>query len=147
MKLPYLFLFGVTFLALLPGNTTAYGWYLCEFPARWFGSCPAARMITREHLPYYAKHPPVYYSHPISRPYGYYPYAYFPERHTPRLEAAPTLVVRNPFVIGEAEGSPSKRPPLKQPSSDPLRIVNPFAHEPEEPLPTPDASPLPEPEV
>lgn len=147
MKMPYLFLFVATSLALLSGNHTALGWYRFGQPGRWFGPCVATRMSMREHVPYYAKHPPVYYSRPISRPYGYYPYAYFPERPTPKAAQSLPLVLSNPFVMGEAEGSVSKRPPLKRPSLEPLRIVNPFADEPEDPLPTHNASSRPEPEA
>jgi hypothetical protein len=46
--------------------------------------------------PYYALHPPVYYSHQIiRRPYGDSPFAYRPQRPAPR--PAPRLVL-NPFV-------------------------------------------------
>jgi hypothetical protein len=37
-------------------------------------------------IPYYAVHPPVYYSHIVPRPYGYSPYAYVPGIVTPQSE-------------------------------------------------------------
>lgn len=46
--------------------------------------------------PYYALHPPVYYSYPIPHPYGASPYARRPMRDLPRYE--PGRVCRNPFV-------------------------------------------------
>ena len=58
--------------------------------------------------PYFALHPPVYYSHPVAVPYGMSPYpivSYSPmfranyERPTPEPQ-----VVINPYVEDEAEG-------------------------------------------
>ena len=49
--------------------------------------------------PYYALYPPVYYSYPVARPYGYSPFAYPPGVLTP--EAKPALggqTYINPFV-------------------------------------------------
>ncbi|MFH1918860.1 MAG: hypothetical protein ABIP48_03090 [Planctomycetota bacterium] len=37
-------------------------------------------------IPYFAAHPPVYYSHIVPRPYGYSPYAYLPGIVTPGHE-------------------------------------------------------------
>jgi hypothetical protein len=42
--------------------------------------------LADQHLPYFAAHPPVYYSHIVSRPYGYSPYAYLPGVVTPDFE-------------------------------------------------------------
>ena len=36
-----------------------------------------------DYIPYYALHPPVYYSYPVARPYGYSPFAYPPGVTTP----------------------------------------------------------------
>ncbi len=41
----------------------------------------------RVNLPYYAAHPPVYYSHIVPRPYGYSPHAYIPGIISPYFEA------------------------------------------------------------
>ena len=38
-------------------------------------------------IPYYALYPPVYYSYPVARPYGFSPFAYPPGVMTP--DAAP----------------------------------------------------------
>ena len=44
----------------------------------WCGSSPWYTGYSSEYVPYYAMHPPVYYSYPVPRPYGYSPFAYPP---------------------------------------------------------------------
>ena len=71
--------------------------------------------------PFYALFPPVYYSAPVPRPYGYSPFAYPPGFTTPEVEPIQAKQIINPYV-------PSK--PVT-PSSDrtamaPKVIVNPF---------------------
>ena len=77
-----------------------------------------------EHIPYYALHPPVYYSYPIPRTYGYSPFAYPPGTMTPELHFEEPLpqTMMNPYVPrdGEAAAEP------EQTAGGPLRIVNPF---------------------
>ena len=73
--------------------------------------------------PYYAIHPPVYYSLPQARPYGYSPFAYS-GNYQPPAEPARRLV-RNPFI----EDAPLPEP--AQPQSDVTTstarlIANPF---------------------
>jgi hypothetical protein len=56
-----------------------------------------------ERIPYYALYPPVYYSYPVPRTYGYSPFAYPPGTMTP--EAPPQIKAAeyiNPFVPKEA---------------------------------------------
>lgn len=74
--------------------------------------------------PYFSLHPPVYYSHPVARTYGYSPYAYPPQTKTPELSAPAPKVIQNQFV-----------PPLKEATKKvvkgrvaaiPVRIINPF---------------------
>ncbi len=66
-----------------------------------------------QRIPYYALYPPVYYSYPVARTYGYSPFAYPPGTMTPqsapRLEAATYI---NPYV------KPRVQPAAKQPSED-----------------------------
>lgn len=45
--------------------------------------------------PYFAIHPPVYYSHQIARPYGHSPFAYAPQRPVPQPRRQ---IVLNPHV-------------------------------------------------
>ena len=71
--------------------------------------------------PYFALHPPVYYSRPVARTYGYSPYAYPPRTKTPELPPPTPKVIQNRFV-----------PPLKDAAkkvvkdNTPIRIINPF---------------------
>src|SRR3990172_9380288 len=78
--------------------------------------------------PHFAAYPPVYYSYPVPRTYGYSPFAYPPHVMTPEIagEAAGIEIV-NPYVdqekpadaeIDRAAGT------VAQPQ--PLVVVNPF---------------------
>lgn len=50
-------------------------------------------------VPYYSLFPPVYYSHPVARPYGYSPFAYPPGTITPAVAPQVAAVEYvNPFV-------------------------------------------------
>lgn len=71
--------------------------------------------------PYYAIHPPVYYSHQISRSYGDSPYAYAPQRPAPRPRPQ---VIMNPYAPQTqqtADESAEKVAAAKM-------ITNPFYH-------------------
>jgi hypothetical protein len=50
----------------------------------------------REHIPYFALHPPVYYSYPVPRTYGYSPFAYPFGSPTPEIEFVPPKVEKKP---------------------------------------------------
>lgn len=80
-----------------------------------------------ETVPYFALHPPVYYSYPVARPYGYSPWAYPPGTMTPDVESVQPKEMINPHV----------EPAPAQPTNDnsarraddapvPLVILNPF---------------------
>ena len=82
-------------------------------------------------VPYFAAHPPVYYSYPVPRTYGYSPFAYPPHVMTPEVvePSATPIQILNPYV-------PSATPEKTQPEPDqtatnagqpqPLVILNPF---------------------
>ena len=57
--------------------------------------------------PYFALHPPVYYSQPVARPYGYSPFAYPGFVRTPEVVAAPCepISIDNPYVPSSATES------------------------------------------
>jgi hypothetical protein len=63
--------------------------------------------------PYFALHPPVYYSYPVPRPYGYSPFAYPGWVRTPDVPAPlqPATVV-NPFLDKPPVGEPLLNEPL-----------------------------------
>ncbi len=82
----------------------------------------------RESIPYFALHPPVYYSYPVPRSYGYSPFAYPFGSPTPEIEwEAPKIekkpepkMMTNPHV---KEVSHTERVP----ETGPKVIYNPYA--------------------
>ncbi len=57
--------------------------------------------------PFYAMFPPVYYSYPVPRPYGYSPFAYPPGTMTPEvLSGAVASTITNPYVSPENVAPP-----------------------------------------
>jgi hypothetical protein len=73
--------------------------------------------------PYFALHPPVYYSYPVPRPYGYSPYAYPPGTKTPELAPPRPAVILNDY----APRSQPVRQKEGRIASAPVRIANPYA--------------------
>ena len=89
--------------------------------------------------PYFALHPPVYYSVPVARTYGYSPFAYPGTVPTPEVEVEPTpQVIVNPFVtptagepgtIESSQPNPNTSADVRDPqqvASAPLLIINPY---------------------
>jgi len=57
--------------------------------------------------PFYAMFPPVYYSYPVPRPYGYSPFAYPPGTMTPEvLSAQVSSTITNPYFSPENVAPP-----------------------------------------
>jgi hypothetical protein len=84
-------------------------------------------------LPYFALHPPVYYSDVVPRTYGYSPFAYPPGTMTPDLAClAQPVTINNPYVpAAPPAATPSTvanpdRSASVQQAPEPLVIVNPF---------------------
>ena len=81
-------------------------------------------------VPYFAAHPPVYYSYPVPRTYGYSPFAYPPHVMTPEIVGEPQpLEITNPHVPSTqqkpADASTDRTARTKvQPG--PMVIDNPF---------------------
>ena len=67
-----------------------------------FGAWDMGRLygVMADNVPYFAAFPPVYYSAPVPRTYGYSPFAYPPGVMTPDLveTAAEPQVIDNPYV-------------------------------------------------
>jgi len=84
---------------------------------------PSWSVYGREHIPYFAKHPPVYYSYPVPRAYGFSPYAYPPGTTTPELLPARPAVFRTSPYRPRAVSAPA---PVEKPRPKPLRIKNPY---------------------
>jgi hypothetical protein len=85
-------------------------------------------------VPYFAAHPPVYYSYPVPRTYGYSPFAYPPNVMTPDVvmgDEAPLEIV-NPYVpstqqtpaANADQSAAAARQANRQPQ--PLVIMNPY---------------------
>jgi hypothetical protein len=78
-----------------------------------------------ERLPYFALHPPVYYSRPVPRTYGYTPFASLPDSSIFETIQAQPAPVRNPYVIVVgADGTAVSS------DSAPLIVKNPFVDRP-----------------
>ena len=86
-----------------------------------YGYLPS-NFYVRDYIPYFALHPPVYYSRPVPRTYGYSPFAYPPGTRTPEIAAPEPLVVPNKFVPSKARSKPDPDQVVRRP----LRITNPF---------------------
>lgn len=91
--------------------------------------------VLADNVPYYAAFPPVYYSHPVARTYGYSPFAYPPGVMTPEVECAP-LAIENPYFQGsvevsaeDAEKAPVNRTTEVAKPAGPLMVVNPYVVE------------------
>jgi len=84
----------------------------------------------RYNVPHFAAYPPVYYSYPVPRTYGYSPFAYPPHVMTPEVAGEPQpLEIINPHV------PPKDQTPARDVSDrsvdssvqpQPLVIINPF---------------------
>lgn len=93
-----------------------------------FNQSPTAYydLYWEERMPYFAVHPPVYYSVPMPRTYGYSPFAYPGEVPTPEVQfGPPPETIINPH----AQPAKSSAPLPDQTAQQPLRIANPFVDE------------------
>lgn len=79
-------------------------------------------VYAREPLPFYALHPPVYYSLPVPRPYGYSPFAYPPGVMTPELLLGEPAVIQNHTIPGK----PTAHEKPARMAVAPLRLTNPY---------------------
>ena len=88
--------------------------------------------VLADRVPYYAAFPPVYYSAPVPRTYGYSPFAYPPGVSTPEIvePAASPAEIINPYVpkptsaASSADGDQVTRASNRP---QPRTILNPYA--------------------
>lgn len=96
---------------------------------------------TDRRVPYFAAHPPVYYSRPVPRTYGYSPFAYTPDTRTPDVASScqPVEII-NPYVPSSAKTTPKSATPKQQSTRGrtisnskpvvkaigPMTIINPY---------------------
>lgn len=87
------------------------------------------RFYSQAPVPHFALYPPVYYSVPVARTYGYSPFAYPPGVMTPEICLPEVKVV-------PSRGG-STKPASKQPgvAVAPLRLVNPYVAQTDESAP------------
>jgi hypothetical protein len=113
----------VTLLSLgaAAGNAQAQSPYNCSGYGFWLGY--PYDQFRLQNIPFYALYPPVYYSQPVPRTYGYSPFAYPPGFVTPEVEAAavPEVMV-NPHV-------PSAKPMNASVTVRPLQMTNPHVQQ------------------
>ena len=102
----------------------------------YYGGFGCAGYITTDRqIPYFAEHPPVYYSYVVPRTYGYSPYAYRANVRTPnpRRSSRP-LVLRNHHIRKGSKAvaddvtdkTASNTRPVKTLAVEPLVIENPY---------------------
>ena len=61
--------------------------------------------VLSQNVPYYSAFPPVYYSMPVPRSYGYSPFAYPPGTMTPEVvEAVSAQEIVNPYIAPTSAG-------------------------------------------
>jgi hypothetical protein len=113
----------------------------CGYGGYGYGYWDIGRLysVLADRVPYYAAFPPVYYSYPVPRTYGYSPFAYPPGVMTPEIEMAQPLSITNPYYKGEATAAepaaaetaaPADRTTAAPPASAPLVIINPYVQAP-----------------
>ncbi|NOZ39074.1 MAG: hypothetical protein GXP24_02460, partial [Planctomycetes bacterium] len=102
----------------LNGGCGAYGGY---------GAYDAGYLyrMMADRVPYFAAFPPVYYSAPVARPYGYSPFAYPPGVMTPEVAEVVAQEIINPYVPASIESVTDEVDKVTKTSetSQPLVIV------------------------
>jgi hypothetical protein len=83
----------------------------------------------RYEVPHFAAYPPVYYSYPVPRTYGYSPFAYPPHVMTPEVEGeAKAVEIVNPYVPQQKPAAKeADRSAVTAAEPQPLVVINPFA--------------------
>src|SRR5215470_17587862 len=61
-------------------------------------------------VPYFSMFPPVYYSMPVPRTYGWSPFAYPPGTMTPEVDTDSPQEMINPYVPQNKDTKPSAKP-------------------------------------
>jgi hypothetical protein len=87
-------------------------------------------------VPYFSMFPPVYYSMPIPRTYGWSPFAYPPGTMTPEIEPATPQDLINPYVPqqndSKKEGKPAQATAARTASYNPpvpQVLINPYVNQ------------------
>jgi hypothetical protein len=127
-----LLVMAVALLAAAP-NASAQGYGGCNGAGWGYGYDMGYLYNSLDYnVPYFAAHPPVYYSYPVPRTYGYSPFAYPPNVMTPdvMIEDSQPVEIINPYVPStqtsatSTDQSAAASPKNRQP--EPLVIINPY---------------------
>jgi len=101
----------------------------------WGGYAPwpylAPSVYAQESVPYFAQHPPVYYSYPVPRPYGHLPYPYLPAPLPWSAGRQYPTAVLNSYVAAQ---------PGRTMATGPEVMVNPYATAKDAAEPLPEGS-------
>lgn len=84
--------------------------------------------VLGQNVPHFAAFPPVYYSAPVARTYGYSPFAYPPGVMTPEIVNAAPQEIMNPHMeeIEPAADASSDQTTQIKSATAPLAILNPY---------------------
>jgi len=120
---------------------TAWGCGGTYYPSYGYAYLPPIPLRADQPVPYYAVHPPVYYSHVVRRPYGYSPYADVPGVVAPGLagwgiwrqarpvggqDFGPQRLAPPPEADREEATRPERQAASRAPSPSPAVIENPY---------------------
>ncbi len=103
------------------GQYGGYGWPYDPY----YGSYGCLYSYSNRSVPYFSVFPPVYYSYPVARTFGYSPYAYPPGVLTPGSTSPQPATVQNTYAPNEINAETQQ--------TRPLRIDNPFVEQGERP--------------
>jgi hypothetical protein len=118
------------FAAAVPAARAQNG---CGYGGCWDNGYGWLYNSLRYEVPHFAAFPPVYYSAPVPRTYGYSPFAYPPNIMTPEIVGEPQpLTIDNPYVPATKSATPaasetkSDRATQVRRGVEPLVVINPF---------------------
>ncbi|MCA9262170.1 MAG: hypothetical protein KDA61_23290 [Planctomycetales bacterium] len=118
--------------ALTASNAQAQCGSSCAWNSFGYGSYVGVGDLYRvlaQNVPHFAAFPPVYYSVPMPRTYGYSPFAYLPHVQTPDAPMAAPEVIENPYF--EPASTTEELPESSdRTTAAPVEIVNPYVTSP-----------------
>ncbi len=132
MKRQLLILTLATVAAFAAATPAARAQNGCGYGGCWDGGYGWLYNTLRYEVPHFAAFPPVYYSAPVPRTYGYSPFAYPPNVMTPEIAAeVQPLTINNPYVpatkpVAAPADSNSDHSAATGRSVEPLVVINPF---------------------
>ena len=119
----------VLFIALAATPADAGDPFYGGYGGGYFGW--SSNLYGMDYIPYYSRHPPVYYSYPVPRTYGWSPFAYPPGVMTPEVlvEAVEPKTSFNPFFDKELKNVPEADGEADGDQLAGKLVLNPFVFE------------------